>query len=223
MDVAGMIDLTKWADLEFVRFRNYMYRSQGPHEGFLESALTRYGSNGSNYLVFYDPSSVNSFQADVTVRAYQNNGSYPHASLLGHVYNDGTGTSTPGDLTGDVIGAVGIGHNGTQLEGFYSISRCTAPNCNLPNEVQLLCSGRIRDAALDTLYQLSFSWDGSKFTFGVGDTFIDTSDTSNPNNHCPNLPQNAGSPKGQVKGIGTRITNISNGSNEGGYICCHIR
>ena len=126
--------LTKrvWADLEFVRF-NYTDTTPPLYPGWLESALTRYGSNGSNYLAFYDPSSVNSFQADVTVKDYENNGSYPHASLLGYAYNDGT----PGDgATGDVVGVVGIGHNGTQLEGFYSISKCTAANCNLPDEVQ---------------------------------------------------------------------------------------
>ena len=42
----------------------------------------------------------------------------------GYVYN---GMEHQGDgATGDVVGVVGIGHNGTQLEGFYSISRCTA-------------------------------------------------------------------------------------------------
>ena len=80
------IDRTKWADLEFVRQRFYMYKTQGPYPGWLESALTRFGANGSNYLQFYDPSSVTSFQADVVVMDYQNSGSYPHASLLGYAY-----------------------------------------------------------------------------------------------------------------------------------------
>ena len=112
-----MIDRTVWADLEFVRFRNYMYNSQPPYPGWLESALTRYGSNGYNFLVFKDSGAVNSFQADVTVTAYENNGGVPHARLYGTVYNDGTS----GDgQTGDVMGLVEIRHNGTQLEGFYS-------------------------------------------------------------------------------------------------------
>ena len=76
-----MIDRTVWSDLEVVRRIN---------NGVLESELRRYGSNGSNYLVFYNSGSVNSFSADVTVKAYANNGSYPHASLLGYAYNDGT-------------------------------------------------------------------------------------------------------------------------------------
>ena len=62
------------------------------NNGVLESELRRYGSNGSNYLVFYNSASVNSFQADVTVKAYENNGSYPHASLLGYAYKRDVGT-----------------------------------------------------------------------------------------------------------------------------------
>ena len=195
----SFIDPTTWADLEFVRYAQ---------NGALVSALTRYGANGSNFLVFDNPDTINSFQADVTVTAYQNNSSYPYAGLLSHVYNDGTaGTG----MTGDIIGNVGIGHNGTQLEGFYSISRCTAPNCNLANEVGILCSGQIGLADLNTTYPISSSWDGSAFTFNIGVSQI----VINSSN-CP-LPIRAGPPKLENKVIGTRITQI-NGPNEGGYI-----
>jgi uncharacterized delta-60 repeat protein len=201
-----MIDRTVWADLEYVRRIN---------NGVLESELTRYGSNGSNYLVFYDSSTVNSFQADVVVKDYQNNGSYPHASLLGYSYNDGT--SGPG-ATGDVVGVVGIGHNQTlnRLEGFYSISRCTAPNCNLSSEIQPICSGFLGLAALNTTYPLSFSWNDSTstFTFGFGSTSINVNkDTPG----CLSLPSKNGPAKVQTKGIGTRVTDITTGS-EGGFI-----
>ncbi len=211
----GMIDRTKWADLEFVRFRNYMFQTQPPYSGWLESALTRYGSNGSNYLHFYDPSTINSFQADVTVKDWQNNGSYPHASLLGYVYNDGT--AGPGH-TGDVVAVVGIGHNGTQLEAFYSISKCIGADCNLPSEIQPICSGGfgLGPPLLNTTYPISFSWNDSTstFTFGFGGTVRNVSQATSG---CGSLPIKAGPPKAQIKGIGTRITQI-NGSSEGGFI-----
>ncbi len=203
-DFSGQfIDRTIWADLEFVRQVN---------NGVFESALTRYGSNGSNYLVFYDSSAVNSYQADVTVKACQNNSSYPHASLLGHVYNDGT---SGGGQTGDVVGVVGIGHNGTQLEGFWSISKCTAPNCNLPNELVQICSGPLGSPVLNITYPLFFSWNesNSTFTFGVGVNTVIVSKSTN----CPSLPSKVATPKLEMKGIGTRITQI-NGPDEGGYI-----
>ena len=104
-----MIDRTVWADLEVFRRIN---------NGVLESELRRYGSNGSSYLAFYNSGSINSFSADVTLKAYENYGGYPHASLLGYAYNDGT----EGDgHTGDVVGVVGIGHNGTQTGSKVSI------------------------------------------------------------------------------------------------------
>ncbi len=201
-----LIDRTVWVDLEVFRRVN---------NGVLESELRRHGSNASNYLHFYDPDTINSFQADVIVKAYENNGSYPHASLLSYTYNDGS----PGDgATGDVVGVVGIGHNGTELEGFYSISRCIAPNCNLPNEIQPICSGRIGLAALNTTYPLSFAWNDltSTFTFTFGAGAPVNVNSSN----CPLLPSNVGHlpPKVELKGIGTRIVNITTGSQEGGFI-----
>jgi Leucine-rich repeat (LRR) protein len=208
---ANLIDRTVWTDLEFVRRIN---------NGVFESALTRYGSNGSNYLVFSNSGSVNSFSADVTVTAYQNNGSYPHASLLGFVYNDGT----PGDgHTGDVLGIVGIGHNGSlnRLEGFYTISRCTAANCNLPDEYDQICTGLVDPSfspSLNTAYTLSFSWDGaSSITFGIDDKVHPKYTKVINSSNCSGLPSSHGAPRVQMKGISTRIAQI-NGSNDGGYI-----
>lgn len=211
-DFSGdLIDRTVWTDLEFVRQIN---------NGVLESELRRYGSNGSNYLHFYDPSTINSFSADVTVKAYENKGSYPHASLLGYVYNDGT----PGEgATGDVVGVVGIGHNQTlnRLEGFYSISKCTAPNCNLSSEIQPICSGFLGLAAVNTTSALSFSWNDSTSTF----TFVFGAGTpvSVNSSNCPLLPSNVGNlpPKVEMKGIGTRVSEIS-GSTEWGYVAATL-
>jgi hypothetical protein len=197
-----MIDRNVWADLEFVRRIN---------NGVLESELRRYGANGSNYLVFHDPSTINSFQADVTVKDYQNNGSYPHASLLGYAYK-----GISGSVTGDVIGTVGIGHNGTQLEGFYSISICKTANCNLPNEYVQVCSKSLGPAVLDQAYTISWKIESdSTFTFVFdGTTYLVNSTT------CPGLPSKASDPTPTVdtKGIGTRVTNITTDSEEGGFI-----
>lgn len=207
--VTPLIDPTVWADLEVVRRIN---------NGVLESQIRRHGSNGNNYLVFYDSISVKSFQADLTVKDYENSGSFPNAGLLGFAYNDGTGTPGGGH-TGDVLGVIGIRHNGSQLEGFYSITQCTAPNCNLQNEVHTICSASLGTAASNQTYPISFSWDDSTstFTFGFGDTSIDVN--SNPlNPHYCALPAYAGPPKIPNKSIGTRIAGITNGANAGGYI-----
>ena len=179
-----------------------------------ESALTRYGSNGNNYFTFYDPNSVNSFQADVKVTDYQNNGAYPHASLLGRVYR-----GAYNGVTGDIIGIVGVGHNGTQLQGFWSISRCTTAACNLPNEYDQICTGSFDSdlgvPLLNTTYPLSFSWDqqtSPAFTFGIGG-YTRTVNSSN----CTGLPTKAGYPYMATKGIGIRVPQI-NGPTEWGYI-----
>jgi alpha-tubulin suppressor-like RCC1 family protein len=206
-----LIDRNVWADLEFVRRIN---------NGVLESKLRRYGLNGSNYLQFFDPTAINSFQAGVKVTDYLSNGAYPHASLLSYTYNDGT----PGaGATGDVVGTVGIGHNPTlnRLEGFYSISRCVAPNCNLPDEIQPICSGYLGPAALNTPYQVSFSFYGSNpslpafgFTYSGGASVIVDKNTTG----CGSLPNIVGLPKAPTKGIGTRISQITTGSEENGFI-----
>jgi hypothetical protein len=203
-----MIDRTVWADLEVFK---------GINSGVLESELRRYGSNGNNYLLFYNPSTVNSFQADVTVKDYQNTGSYPYASLFGRVYR-----GQYNSVTGDVIGHVGIGHNGTQLQGFWSISRCTTANCNLPNEYDQICSGSFDSdlgvPSLNTPYTLSFYWDGSSsFTFGIDDNVHPKYTRVISSSNCPGLPANAGSPEVNSRCIGTRVSQI-NGPNEGGYI-----
>ena len=198
-----MIERTVWSDLEVIRRIN---------NGVLESELRRYGSNGSSYLAFYNSGSVNSFSADVTIKGYANNGSYPHASLLGYAYNDGTQGE---GHTGDVLGVVGIGHNGTQLEGFYSISKCTAANCNLPDEYNQICEGLVDPGfspSVNTPYTTAFSWNGSSFTFTIGGH---TKVVSSSN--CTGLPPSGGAPRVPMKGIGTRISQID-GADEGGYI-----
>ncbi|OGP91168.1 MAG: hypothetical protein A2157_02000 [Deltaproteobacteria bacterium RBG_16_47_11] len=222
-DFSGeMIDRTKWADLEFVRFVGIpMYRARGPvGSKVLESWLRRYGSNGYNYLVFKDSNIVKSFKADVTVNYYEYHGGFPHALAYGAVYNADYDDLTPGNgQTGDVLGVVGIYSSGSDLEGYYRVVKCTGPNCNLPNETQTICEGFFGAAELGTTYPLSFSWNDSTstFTFGFGGMSIDVN--SNPSNpyYCP-LPTHLGSPKVQTKGIGTRISSITTGSGEGGFI-----
>ena len=53
----------------------------------------------------------------------------------------------------------------------------------------------------------------SEFTFGIGgySRIINSS-------NCVGLPTYAGPPKVETKGIGTRISNITTGSGEGGFV-----
>ena len=78
---SGMIDRTKWTDLEFVR---------RVENGQLVSVLTSFGANGSNNSNFVNPSTINTIQADVTVTAVNLAGANPRARLGGAFYNDGT-------------------------------------------------------------------------------------------------------------------------------------
>ena len=106
---SNMIDVTKWwGTLEHVRMAD---------NGELVSELTQRGVNGTNNMSFVNSPTILGFEADLKVVEFQNNGARPLARLYAALYNDGTGNSTPGDLTGDIAASVGISGQGHQSPG----------------------------------------------------------------------------------------------------------
>lgn len=100
-----VLDQSIWSTLEFVR------RVSG---GKLESKIRRVGSGGQNSLSAVNPTSISSYQADVTLLSADVTGAIgavpARARLYGAFYNDGTAGS--GEI-GDVQAEIGLGHDGT--------------------------------------------------------------------------------------------------------------
>ena len=190
-DLTEKIDPLKWRTWEFVR---------AVSDGALVSALTQRGVNGSNSMSFVNSQAILGFEADLKVVEFQNSGARPFCRLYAALYNDGTGNSTPGDLKGDVIGSVGILEQGSGLQAFYAVSKCTAPDCNLLDEYEVLTSGIFGPVGLNETHRFSLSWNGSQLTFGFAG--------SPPVSYIPPVPV-AGPPKYR-KGIGTRVSEITN-------------
>jgi len=172
--------------------------------------LTQRGVNGSNNMSFVNSPTILGFEADMKVAEFQNNGARPQGRLYAALYNDGTGNSTPGDLTGDVIATVGILKPGTDPQvAFYAVSKCLAPNCNLEGEYQILTEGIFGPVGLNEWHKFSLSWDGSQVTFGlVGSPSV---------SYTPPIPVGGPQPPKGRKGIGTRVNEISP-PNEWGYV-----
>jgi len=201
----GMINKDRWNPWELVRRSN---------EGLIESALTRYFSNGSNNMSFVDSQQILGFEADLKVLDILNQGARPQGRLYAALYNDGT-SSGPGDVTGDVHGIVGILDNGlgSGPQAFYAVSRCLAPACNLSEEYEVLTSGIFKDVALgDPPHRFSLSWNGLNITFGCDGDII----SYNPTSVRPILSGD-GHPKSR-KGIGTRVTEIRPNTSDWAYV-----
>ena len=199
-DSSNMIDLTKWwGTLELVRMVD---------NGELVSQLTQRGVNGSNNTSFVKSQAILGFEADLKVVEFQNNGARPQARLYASLYNDGSSTGA-GDLTGDVTCSVGILEQDSVPQAFYAVSRCTAPNCNLPGEYDVLTSGIFpTTVTLNGTYRFSLSWNGLNITFSCDGDVISYNPTS--------LAPIVGPPKYR-KGIGTRVSEI-NSDTEWGYV-----
>ena len=194
-DITEKIDPTKWRTWEFVR---------AVYDGQMASALSQRGVNGNNNTSFVDSQHISGFEADLEVIEFQNNGARPQARLYASLYNDGSSTGA-GDLTGDVIGMVGILEQGGGPQAFYAVSRCTAPTCD---EYAVLTSEILKPVGLNETHRFSISWNGLNVILGCDGDAISYNPTSS-------APVN-GLPKGR-KGIGTRVSEISN-STEWGYV-----
>ena len=187
---SGMIDPNKWRTWELVR---------AVSNGELVSALTQRIGNGANNMNFVNSQAILGFEADLKVVEFQDNGGRPQGRLYATLYNDGTGSSQPSDRTGDVIGIVGVLEQGSGPQAFYAVSKCTAPNCNLPGEYQILYSGIFKNVGLNETHRFSLSWNGFNITLGCDGSEI----SYNPTPFAPIV----GPPKGR-KGIGTRVNEI---------------
>jgi hypothetical protein len=200
---SGRIDPTKWRTFEFIRAIS---------GGVLVSGLTQIGVNGSNGLNLANPQNVIGLQVDLSVTGITNVGARAAGRLHFTLYNDGMGTNTPGDKTGDVHGVVGIADNGGGPQAFYSITRCKAPDCNLANEYDVLYTGIFKNVSLNEFHTFSVSWNGFDTTLACDGSAV----SFNPI-FSPNLPAVAGPPKTDNKGISTRVNQISSTA-EGAYI-----
>ena len=162
------IDSTKWENLELLR------RLSG---GVLQSTFAQFGSDDGNGLDVLNPTTVENFEVDVSITEVDNVEANPLAGLAGAFYNDGT---PGGGATGDIIAAVGIGHNGTNLGGAFVIGRCEDFECD-DFTILLIDDTTFGLVGLGETHHVSVTWDGSMFTFG----FDSQESTLDPANLAP--------------------------------------
>jgi len=194
---SATLDRTKWRDLEFVkRLEN----------GQLVSALTSFGANDNNELNFFDPHTVNVFEADVTITKVGNTAAVPLARLVGFFYNDGT---PGGGQAGEIQADIGIRHNGTALEVFFEVGRCGVICALSPFTPILFDNTTFGRVALGETHKLFLAWDGTMFTFG----FDSMKATFNPTSIAPVVTQS----RFPFKALATRVTGTG-GPSAGGSI-----
>jgi hypothetical protein len=192
----GLIDRTKWANLEFVR---------RIENGALHSAIRHYWApgnpGGNNSIIPPDPSSVYLIQADVTVNSIKSDGAFTRARLGGYFYKGGT--------TGyDVFAEVGIAPVSGGLAAYYRIIYCTNVDCSSGTQPYY---GQFKSVELGEKHTLYIEWDDPGFTF-ICDDF------STPVNIGPlqGLQGSNGDPTNSFKGIGTAVGPTINPY--GGYV-----
>ena len=120
------IDETKWKDGELVREIDPVshrlilkYASPNP------IGITSFPYATSNNLLFANPNSVSSIQADVTLLSYDlRNNAYTRARIAGRWYNDGSGTPDI-DMTGDIWAGVELREDPSGLYAQWSVYRYT--------------------------------------------------------------------------------------------------
>lgn len=206
-DPSGLIDRTKWQDLEFVREIN---------PGSFVSSLRRFDLNGSNTMTLVEPNPVTALEADVTVTAFDAVNASSAARLIINAYSClGPGSPCgegPGvDRAGDVTAGIDIRHVLGELRGVFFVVRCLVDACNVAGEVQALVfdTTSFGTVALGSTHRLGLAWTGSQFVF----RFDGTSVTFDPTPFAP-VHGPATEP---FKGIGTRVTAID-AAGEGGSI-----
>ena len=198
------IDGTKWTNLEFIR----RIIDDGTGK-VLQSAITQYGSSNNNNLYFSDPETIHSFQADVTVKEYNNINADVRARIYGRFYNTKYGPGDPGNgADGEIYAQVGIRDTGSGLKGYYNVFQCNDANCI---DDPILTSGDFSDVNLNEKHTVSIDWDGSQFTF----VFDGTPVTYNPTTDAPIADPN---PKNHTKSIATRVDYRGGDPDEGGSI-----
>jgi hypothetical protein len=182
-----VIDKNKWSTYEMVS-----EISDGKLRSKVRSSSRSTGAPVFNDLNFIDPSSIQAIQVEVTPSVYQNSqGANLRARIAGRYYNDGT----PGSgYAGDVGAQVTIGGTGVNPLGEWQVWRHTDSG---GNNIELVASGTFTTPILlGNTYILFLSWDGSKFTFKLGNeeaSYIPVTSINPPHNPW--------------RGVGTRILN----------------
>jgi len=180
------IDQTKWEEGEWVREivdGKLVFKTPTPNPDTISS----YPYVNYNRLVFLNPNSVHSFQADVTlIEDTINNAGRTRARLNGQWYNDGT---AGGGQTGDIYAEISLRKEPDGLKCNWFVLRYKNPDATT---YEILKSGNF-DASISvgTPYTLFMGYDSAtnKFTFRVGGeekTFVPadhpfTGNASNPN------------------------------------------
>jgi hypothetical protein len=82
---------------------------------------------------------------------------FPQGRLYAALYNDGTGSSIPGDIKGDVLGMVGILDNGQDSTGVLYRRSLPCINCNLPGEYGT-SARNLQNVQLNELTRSPFMW-----------------------------------------------------------------
>jgi hypothetical protein len=218
-----MINRTYWDDstLEFVR--------EQITDGVYGMALRSYGSFANNGLNLVNGQNFNELQADLTVDQFINtpspNLAYPMAALWGSFYNDGSGGIPGIDSTGDIraLAGIRIGITTGQPVGFYTIVRCTQPDCNLytdqtHGEFQRLYFYEdpltIGQDLVGKPHRVSIRYNNISNTFIFG--FDGRLTTPGPSDWLLPLPPNPGlSPKVVSKGA---LTRVASGPSGEGYV-----
>jgi hypothetical protein len=194
------INPAKWTTYEFAReIKGGKFRSK-------VRSSEAYNSPVDGGIYFEIPTTISAFQAKVTPLIYQNpQGLSQTAGLWGVGYNDGTGTGTPGDRTGDVFGLVRIGGVGATPTAEWSVVKWTNP-AGTTSEV--LSSGTFSPTVLlGSINTLFVGWDGTNFTFKFNNNpVIIPHPPANPVVGPMNVP---------FAGIGCRISGQATGKKEG--------
>jgi hypothetical protein len=163
------IDESKWKNGELVREIDPVshrlilkYASPNP------IGITSFPYATTNNLVFSDPNSVNSIEADVTVLNYDlRNNANTKARIGGRWYNDGAGT--PGtDMTGDIWAEVDLREDPSGLYAQWSASRYT--NASGSSWTTLGWGNFTIPITLGSTYALYIGYNQgtNQFTFRVG-------------------------------------------------------
>jgi hypothetical protein len=121
---------------------------------------------------FGNPGSVNTVQADITMKGFSATGTGTNANAMvqGRYFNDGSPGGAPDSALGDV--QAGVFLSPVTGAATYSIMRCTNPQCGT---VSVIGSGTFSGVSVGTgLHTVLVRWDPSAhaFTFGVDGALV---------------------------------------------------
>ena len=192
------IDRTKWIYGELIREIREI--EQGNYKLILKQAspnpivAASYPYYENNSLIFIDPNSVNSIQADVTIlkNSITNSGGTT-AACVGNWYNDGT----PGEgMIGDIQVGVTLKGESSGLFARWVVYKMTNPEGTTWTD---LAGGDFTTPITNgTTYTLNIEYDSvnNRFIFRVGEEQIEFS---------TGLPPRAGNAKIPFKALATRV------------------